>query len=68
VAGSRSSLPTLVIHGTLDPLVTPDGGQRTAEVVPGAELLMIEGMAHDLPVQVWQQVISAITTLASRNA
>jgi pimeloyl-ACP methyl ester carboxylesterase len=59
------AVPTLVIHGTLDPLVTPDGGARTAEVVPGAELLMVEGMAHDLPVQVWQQVISAITALAS---
>jgi pimeloyl-ACP methyl ester carboxylesterase len=61
-------VPTLVIHGTLDPLVTPDGGARTADVVPGAELLTIEGMAHDLPVQVWQQVISAITSLASRHA
>jgi pimeloyl-ACP methyl ester carboxylesterase len=65
---ARLDVPTLVIHGTLDPLVTPDGGQRTAEIIPGAELLMIDGLAHDLPVQVWQQVISAITTLASQNA
>jgi pimeloyl-ACP methyl ester carboxylesterase len=64
---AQPDLPTLVIHGTLDPLVTPDGGQRTAELVPGAELLMIEGMAHDLPVQAWQQIISAITVLASRS-
>jgi pimeloyl-ACP methyl ester carboxylesterase len=75
IAGSRDrepqlaalSVPTLVVHGTLDPLVTPDGGARTAEVIPGAELLSIEGMAHDLPVQAWQQVISAITTLAARR-
>ena len=60
-------VPTLVIHGTLDPLVTPDGGARTAEVIPDAELLTIEGMGHDLPVQVWQQVISAITSLAARQ-
>jgi pimeloyl-ACP methyl ester carboxylesterase len=61
-------VPTLVIHGTLDPLIAPDGGQRTAALVPGAELMLIDGMAHDLPVQVWQQVISAITALAARNA
>jgi pimeloyl-ACP methyl ester carboxylesterase len=65
---AQLDVPTLVIHGTLDPLVTPDGGTRTAEVIPNAELLSIEGMAHDLPVQVWQQVISAITSLASRAA
>lgn len=60
--------PTLVVHGTLDPLVAPDGGERTAEVIPGAELLMLDGMGHDLPVQVWQQLISAITSLAVRSA
>jgi pimeloyl-ACP methyl ester carboxylesterase len=59
-------VPALVIHGALDPLVPSDGGIRTAEVIPGAELLVIEGMGHDLPVQVWQQVISAITALAAR--
>jgi pimeloyl-ACP methyl ester carboxylesterase len=59
---AKLEVPTLVIHGTLDPLVSTDGGRRTAEVVPGAQLLLIEGLAHDLPVQVWQQVISAITS------
>jgi pimeloyl-ACP methyl ester carboxylesterase len=61
-------LPTLVVHGTLDPLVAPDGGTHTAELVPGAELLMIEGMGHDLPVEAWQQIISAITAMVSRAA
>jgi pimeloyl-ACP methyl ester carboxylesterase len=61
------SVPTLVIHGTLDPLIAPDGGTRTAEIVPGAELLMIEGMGHDLPVEAWQQIISAITAMAARS-
>ncbi len=60
--------PTLVIHGTADPLVAPSGGERTAEVVPGAELLMLEGMGHDLPMHYWPQVIEAITNLASRSA
>ena len=64
----RSTIPTLVVHGTLDPLIAPDGGARTAELVPGAELLMIEGMGHDLPVEAWQQIISAITAMAARSA
>ena len=62
------SVPTLVVHGTLDTLVAPDGGARTAELVPGAELLTIEGMGHDLPVEAWQQIISAITAMAARSA
>lgn len=62
------ALPTLVIHGTLDTLIAPDGATRTAELVPGAELLMIEGMGHDLPVEAWQQIISAITAMVARSA
>ncbi len=42
-------VPTLVIHGAADPLVTPSGGEATAAAVPGAELRMIEGMGHDVP-------------------
>ncbi len=72
-SGSRAEglaqlrLPTLVIHGDVDPLVTPTGGQRTAELVPGAELLMIEGMGHDLPLPLLPQVVDAITALAART-
>lgn len=53
------------MHGTLDPLVGTDGGERLASLVPGASLQLIEGLAHDLPVQVWQQVISMVTTHVS---
>ena len=73
-SGSRSeglaglSVPTLVIHGDQDPLVTPSGGQRTAEVVPGAELLVLEGMGHDLPAAYLGPVIDAITAHAARTA
>ena len=59
---------TLVIHGDVDPLVNVSGGERTAEVIPGAELLILEGMGHDLPAYYWPQVIEAITSLASRSA
>jgi len=60
-------LPALVVHGTEDPLVAPSGGQRTAEVIPGAELLMLDGMGHDLPTFFWAQVIEAVTSLAARS-
>ncbi len=58
-------VPTLVVHGDVDPLITPSGGQWTAELVPGARLLMIERMGHDLPVQVWAPIIAAVTELAA---
>jgi pimeloyl-ACP methyl ester carboxylesterase len=53
--------PTLVIHGDADPLVPVEGGLDTAEAVPGAELLIIEGMGHDLPPGVWPHIVEAIT-------
>jgi pimeloyl-ACP methyl ester carboxylesterase len=52
--------PTLVIHGTVDPLVHPFGGKDTAVSIPGAKLLMIEGMGHALPIPMWPQIIEAI--------
>jgi pimeloyl-ACP methyl ester carboxylesterase len=56
--------PTLVIHGTVDPLVRPEGGKDTAASIPGARLLMIEGMGHALPIPIWPQIIDAIDTHA----
>jgi pimeloyl-ACP methyl ester carboxylesterase len=52
--------PTLVIHGTVDPLVRPEGGKDTAASIPGAKLLLIEGMGHALPIPMWPQIIGAI--------
>ena len=52
--------PTLVIHGTVDPLVRPEGGKDTAASISGAKLLMIEGMGHALPIPMWPQIIGAI--------
>jgi len=63
----RVDVPTLVIHGTLDPLVTLSGGQRTADVVPDAELLVLDEMAHDLPLPVLPQIVDAIVALAARS-
>ncbi len=60
------TVPTLVIHGTADHLVAPSGGRATARAIPGARLLMIEGMGHDLPRVIWPQVIDGIVETAAR--
>src|SRR5918998_3098540 len=60
LAGVR--VPTLVIHGDADPLVGHSGGVATAAAVPEAELLTIEGMGHDLPVEKWDEIVAAIVT------
>jgi pimeloyl-ACP methyl ester carboxylesterase len=52
--------PTLVIHGTVDKMIRPSGGRATAKAIPGARLMMIEGMGHDLPRGVWPQIIDAV--------
>lgn len=60
-------LPTLVIHGTADPLVSVEGGKDTAEAIPGAQLMLIEGMGHDLPHGgAWHQIVEAITVHTSK--
>jgi pimeloyl-ACP methyl ester carboxylesterase len=56
-------VPTLVVHGDADPLVTPSGGRATAAAVPGARLLMIPGMGHDLPRGAWETIADAIVEL-----
>lgn len=53
-------VPTLVIHGLDDTLIDPSGGQRTAELVPGARLLLVEDMGHDRPRTLWPRLVDAI--------
>ena len=53
-------VPTLVVHGTEDPLLPYAHGRAIAETIPGAELLTIEKMGHDLPRPAWSQIINAI--------
>lgn len=60
-------VPTLVIHGADDPLVGVDGGRATAAAVPGAELLVVPGMGHNLPRPLWAPIATAITDLARRT-
>ncbi|MHB1444400.1 MAG: alpha/beta fold hydrolase [Acidimicrobiales bacterium] len=59
-------VPTLVVHGDADPLVTPSGGRATADAIPGAELLVIPGAGHDLPPGCWPTLVEAIVANAAR--
>ncbi len=52
--------PTLVIHGLEDPLIAPSGGEATAAAIPGAELVTYERMGHDLPRQIWDDLVGRL--------
>jgi len=54
------TVPTLVIHGLVDPLVMPSGGIATAKAIPGSRLLTFPDMGHDLPKVRWDEMIDAI--------
>ena len=62
----RLDLPTLVVHGLVDPLVRPSGGIATAKAVPGSRLLMFNDMGHDLPVTRHREMADAIDLNARR--
>jgi pimeloyl-ACP methyl ester carboxylesterase len=61
-------VPTLVIHGAVDPLVPPAHGKDTTASIPGARLLMIDGMGHALPIPMWRTIIEAIVKHARGEA
>ncbi len=58
--------PTLVIHGDADTLIDMSGGKATAGAIPGAELMIIHDMGHELPPALWPAVVEAVTANASR--
>jgi pimeloyl-ACP methyl ester carboxylesterase len=58
----RLDVPTLVIHGRADRVVPLSGGQRVAEVVPGANLLVLHDMGHDRPEPLWPLIVDAIVS------
>ncbi|HWO18228.1 MAG TPA: alpha/beta hydrolase [Kofleriaceae bacterium] len=60
-------VPTLVIHGANDPLVDVSGGRATSAAIPGAELLVIDGMGHDLPSALWPRLAMKIAELVQRG-
>jgi pimeloyl-ACP methyl ester carboxylesterase len=72
-SGSRAGalrevlIPTLVMHGDKDTLISADGGRRTAELIPGARFELIEGMGHDYPPQLWERWVDLVTEHALAN-
>jgi pimeloyl-ACP methyl ester carboxylesterase len=73
-SGSRTealgsvTTPTLVLHGDADALIDPSGGRRTADAVPGARFVLIEGMGHDYPPQYWGRITSLVAEHARATA
>jgi pimeloyl-ACP methyl ester carboxylesterase len=73
-AGSRTSalgsvrMPALVLHGDQDRLVDISGGRRTAEAIPGARFVVLEGMGHDYPPQYWDRIVSLVASHAGVGA
>ncbi len=63
---AKLTMPTLVLHGLDDTLIAPDGGERTAEIIPGAKLVMLEDMGHDLPEALWPRYVSEFLELTAR--
>ena len=59
-------VPTLVIHGRDDQLIMPSGGFRTAELIPGAHLLFVADMGHDLPEPLWPLLTDAVLSHTRR--
>ena len=63
---AQLTLPTLVIHGLEDPLVPVEGGRDTAQSIPGAQLMLLEGVGHTLPREIWPQLMDAVTALTTK--
>jgi pimeloyl-ACP methyl ester carboxylesterase len=61
-------VPTTVIHGDADPLVNVSGGRATAAAIPGSRLVIIPGMAHELPPQLWPQLVEEVVANTTRAA
>jgi pimeloyl-ACP methyl ester carboxylesterase len=59
-------VPALVVHGVDDILIPVENGRLVAAAVPGARLLEIEGMGHDLPKRAWPVVLDAIAEVARK--
>ncbi len=60
------AIPALIIHGRDDPLVPVEAGLDTHEALKGSELLVIDGMGHDLPEPLWPEIVQRIAGLTGR--
>ena len=57
----KITAPTVVVHGSQDPMVRPRNGRALARVIDGARYVVVDGMGHDLPEPVWRPVVEALT-------
>jgi len=60
----KLDIPSLIIHGDIDPLVPVECGIATASAIPGSTLKILKGMGHTLPVLLWQQIIADIVRVS----
>jgi pimeloyl-ACP methyl ester carboxylesterase len=60
-------VPAVVIHGADDPLIDVSGGRATAAAIPGSELVVIDGMGHDMPRALWSRIIGLIADVVERG-
>jgi pimeloyl-ACP methyl ester carboxylesterase len=58
--------PTVVIHGGADPLIRPAAGRSVARAIPGAKLVIVPGMGHDLPPSLWPLIAGELAANAER--
>lgn len=59
--------PTLVVHGTADTLIDISGGRRTAELIPGATIVEVEGMGHDYPPELWERWVDEVSRFCHQH-
>jgi pimeloyl-ACP methyl ester carboxylesterase len=62
----KIDVPALIIHGQSDALVPVEGGIDTHEAIVGSELMLIDGMGHNLPPQLWDSIVERISALTAR--
>ncbi|MDQ6642636.1 MAG: alpha/beta hydrolase, partial [Actinomycetota bacterium] len=62
----RLRMPALVIHGDSDRMVHVSGGRATAQAIPGAELIVVKGMGHDVPIALFETIANAVRRTADR--
>jgi pimeloyl-ACP methyl ester carboxylesterase len=60
-------VPALVVHGLADTMCDPSGGRATAAAIPGARLVLIEGMGHNLPPGLWERIVEEISAVVRRG-
>ena len=65
---AQITAPTVVIHGRADKLMRPSGGRAVARAIPGARLVLFDGMGHNLPEPLWDEIVSELDTTFSQFA